>query len=86
MTKLGGQNSKIPEPTDIKSDIVDYVGNVTCKLKMKVIAPLGASRQIDEILLSCSFWVTACKTVHHAIGPLSCPVCDVGALWPHCAR
>ena len=36
-----------------------------------------------------SFWATVCKTVHPMLSDrclsvcLSCPVCDVGALWPN---
>ena len=29
------------------------------------------------------YWATVCKTVHHCLSVLSCPVCDVGVLWPN---
>jgi len=39
-------------------------------------------RHLDRF---CRFWATVCKTVHPVLSDrcLSCPVCDVGVLWPN---
>jgi len=51
----GHQNSVTPKPTVTKIGMGDYVGDITHTPKFKVIAPVGASRQMGEISLSCGF-------------------------------
>ena len=52
MRKLGGQNSKPPEPIDAKFGVGDYVGDITGHAKN---ASDRQSGKMGEISLSCGF-------------------------------
>ena len=51
----GYPNSETPEPIVTKFGMVDYVSNMICTPTCKLIVPVGASRQMSEISLSCGF-------------------------------
>jgi len=57
MAKSGKQISEIPEPTVTKFGVDNYVGDISPARvsQLKAIAPVGASRQINEVLLSRGF-------------------------------
>jgi len=87
------ENFETHESIDLTFGMGDYVGDITPHAKM--IGTLGASLQIDEVLLSLASWATVCKTVPlcHWTVVLSClscsdclvclSVCNVDVLWPN---